>query len=102
MMFKVELTSAWAVELQKMTTTQLIFAKKAINDILFEGQMGTLLRHSVVNNAPISRTSTPVSDISLGHSSAQYSIHDSGSGNVITDYSTTQASSPSQYFSNFQ
>ncbi|XP_076058390.1 uncharacterized protein LOC143035331 isoform X2 [Oratosquilla oratoria] len=54
-----KLASAWVVELQKMNPTQMLFAKKAINDILFEGQMGTLHRHSVVINAPMSRTSTP-------------------------------------------
>jgi len=43
--------SAWAVELQKMEPQQQLFAKMAINNILFEGQMGTLRRDSVqINN----------------------------------------------------
>ncbi|XP_022201818.2 uncharacterized protein LOC111058586 [Nilaparvata lugens] len=45
-----KIAAAWAAELRKMDPQQQLFAKKAINDIIFEGQMGTLHRNSVEIN----------------------------------------------------
>lgn len=37
----------WASKLQTLDSNQKLFAEKAINDILFEAQLGTLNRNSV-------------------------------------------------------
>mgnify|MGYP001549304803 CR=1 FL=1 len=45
------LTKAWAFELSRADPQQQLFAKKAISDIIFEAQLGTLNRYSVIINA---------------------------------------------------
>lgn len=64
---------AWASELQKMNAQQQMFAKKAINDILFEGQMGTLHRNAIQIVLASTRSSTPL----YGNTPTPYSLYSS-------------------------
>ncbi|XP_055855149.1 uncharacterized protein LOC129918564 [Episyrphus balteatus] len=45
-----ELAKIWTTKLNQLKPLQRLFAEKAINDVLFEAQLGTLHRHSVQIN----------------------------------------------------
>lgn len=47
-----QITDAWCVKLDRMVPEQRLLAEKFVEDILFEGQLGTLNRNSVVINEP--------------------------------------------------
>ncbi|XP_076034557.1 uncharacterized protein LOC143021153 isoform X1 [Oratosquilla oratoria] len=65
------LAKSWAHELEMMDPVQQIFAKKAIDEIMLEGQLGTLHRHSLqINvqespNLDISKSSPSTSDVNV-------------------------------------
>lgn len=76
------ISKTWAIQFRKIPENQKLFAKKAIDDILFEASLGTLNRESVEINQPNtirmshpnikSRTRAP--NKSINNSSSPYPI----------------------------
>ncbi|CAG9840758.1 unnamed protein product [Diabrotica balteata] len=58
------IAKVWAAKLEKLHPKQKLFAEKAINDILFEAEMGQLQRHSVRINEYL-QTPPPTSNSTL-------------------------------------
>ncbi|XP_052753729.1 uncharacterized protein LOC113514133 [Galleria mellonella] len=55
------ITRIWVDKLVNLESEQRLIAEKAINDILFEAEMGTLNRYSVKINEPTEESSSPYS-----------------------------------------
>lgn len=78
---------AWAVELQKLSSNQQIFVKRGINDLLYEGQLGTLHRNSVQINAigsgmqptsswcASSSSTSPATNVSIDSFSTEHTLN---------------------------
>lgn len=52
----------WALKLKRMKREQRIYAEKFINDVLLEGELGTLHRHSFQVNGSSNTRFTPSPD----------------------------------------
>lgn len=99
----------WANELKSMDRRQQLLAKKFINEILFEGQCGTLHKESVKINCDqaSSRCSTPYSSSSSHYPSHSESTAQNDQGNEGVHFVqpqneyTIQQSSLAQFFTNF-
>ncbi|XP_055910353.1 uncharacterized protein LOC129944732 [Eupeodes corollae] len=99
-----QISAAWAVDLQRMEPEQQLFAKKAINDILFEGRMGTLNRNSVKINMDgynSASCSTPYSFVMSTPSPADcYYVKQNSE--VVYSEEDTNSQNVSKFFSTFQ
>lgn len=109
-----KIAAAWAVELEKMKPDQQLFAKNGITDILFEGQLGTLRRHSIQINAdPTSTLLSYAPPSPAGNTSSYESVQYSSpspafdyNNQMQSGYTTTSRNqsniSAGKFFSNFK
>lgn len=114
-----DIAKIWAGKLKSLAPDQKLFAEKAINDILFEAQLGNLSRHSVRINEdaqPLSPFSSASTSLTNSHSytntSKGESIHTPVEIQLLSPSSIQSNISPtyknqgnqdtaSTYFSNF-
>lgn len=101
-----DLAKVWTNKLKTLNSTQRIFAEKAINDVLFEAQLGTLNRNSV----QINPQSTSENNIWPSTISTSFSHSSTSSSHTCTEHSTNTSTGnvlpPSEtilhsYFANF-
>lgn len=69
------IAKVWANKLKKLEPQQRLLAEKAINDILFEAELGTLHKHSVKINCPEHFISRPASAQSWTSSSREGRVY---------------------------
>lgn len=72
-----DIAKVWASKLKTLDLNQRIFAEKAINDVLFEAQLGTLNRNSVKINSQntIENYSQPSTSTDFSRSSTPLTSH---------------------------
>lgn len=64
------LASIWIEKLERLHPVQKLFAEKAINDILFEAELGNLNRNSVrINEPPVTESTARIAPANISSSS---------------------------------
>lgn len=92
----IHLATTWTKDIKTMAPEQQILTKKFINDIIFEGLMGTLHRNSVIIIEPgRSRTPSPYTSNSMNSSHLSTII-------TVPDHMSQNSDTVADFFSTFQ